>query len=623
MCIRKLQYQGARLHFGCCRQGKFLLLLISLFFMMYFGLSANPDSIVQTYCEQANKYQESRDYDSSLMFLKLAIYFADSTKDEKYKALVYRQMANLYYDLNVFDSARFYYKKVLNIKPQPESMELTSDYIGLSLTYLEHGFTDSALYYINKGRQHWAQHQDSLIYTSLENNTARIYMDKGDFDQALKHFLLALDNANINHDSINLIYVNLNMGTLYQQLGKFDNALDSYLISLEISRLTNNTEGLALAYSIGIIYKEQKDYQTALKYYTMAIPACIELGKFDDVANIYSNMSNVYMLQKKYLDAANILRKSINLSATHGNNRQLGIAYANMGKTKELQGFYDSAIYYLDLSRAVFVELGMRNLESIALRMTSEAYEKDHDYKNALFYHKEYILLADSIRSEKVEKQIAELQLSYETEKKDKENKLLKKDIEFEKGKSHYLLVLALLLTFTGMVSLVLFYFIRKNALTSKQLAESKAAGLEGKLEGQKRELTLGALSLSRNLEFINSLINELRELSGFVSDGGMRPLNNIVKKLGQQQSNSSWKEFEKRFSEIHSNFYSRLLEEYPTLTQSEVKLCAFLKLGMNTKEICSLTFQSVRAVEASRLRLRKKLNITSCENLSMFLQKY
>jgi len=591
--------------------------------MMSDGLSASTDSVVQTYCEQATKYQESRNYDSSLIMLHLAIYFADSIKDEKSKALVYRQMANLYYDLNEFDSARLYYKKLLNIKPQPDGMQLTSDYIGLSLTYLEHGFTDSALYYINKGRQQWAQHQDSIIYTSLENNTARIYMDKGDFDQALKHFLLALDNAILNHDSINLIYVNLNIGTLYQQLGKFDNALDSYLKSLEISRVKNNTEGLALAYSIGIIYKERQDYQTALKYYTMAIPACIEFGKFDDVANIYSNMSNVYMLQKRYLDATNILRKSINLSATHGNNRQLGIAYANMGKTKELQGFYDSAIYYLDLSRTVFVELGMRNLESIALRMTSIAYEKNHDYKNALYYHKEYILLADSIRSEKVEKQIAELQLSYETEKKDKENKLLKKDIEFEKGKSYYLLILALLLTFTGIVSLILFYFIRKNALTRKQLAESKATALEAKLEGQKRELTLGALSLSRNLEFINSLINELSKLSGFVTDGGIRPLNNIVKKLDRQQSNSSWKEFEKRFSEIHSNFYSRLLEEYPTLTQSEVKLCAFLKLGMNTKEICSITFQSVRAVEASRLRLRKKLNIASCDNLSMFLQKY
>ena len=113
MCIRNLQYQRVRLHFGCCMQGKFLLLLISLSFMMSFGLSANPDSIVQTYCEQANKYQESRNYDSSLMFLKLAIYFADSTKDEKSKALVYRQMANLYYDLNEFDSVVYIPNKVV------------------------------------------------------------------------------------------------------------------------------------------------------------------------------------------------------------------------------------------------------------------------------------------------------------------------------------------------------------------------------------------------------------------------------------------------------------------------------------------------------------------------------
>ena len=162
-----------------------------------------------------------------------------------------------------------------------------------------------------------------------------------------------------------------------------------------------------------------------------------------------------------------------------------------------------------------------------------------------------------------------------------------------------------------------------KNAVTKKQLAESEAARLEAELEAQKRELTLGALSVSRNLEFINSLINELKELSDNVNEDGLQSLNNIVKKLTTQQSDSSWKEFEKRFSEIHSDFYSRLINEYPALSQSEVKLSAFLKLGMNTKEICSITFQSIRAVEATRLRLRKKLGLINSDNLSMFFQKY
>lgn len=623
MDISNLQYQSANLQFGCCGRGRFLFLFIPLCFIINVSLNASTYSIAHTYYEQAIMHQENSGCDSSLIFLRQTLYLADSAKDEGSKAMIYGQIARLNFDLKEFDSARHYFKKVLHINEKLECQSITSDYIGLSLTYLEQGFTDSALYYITIGRQFWKQNDDNRVSTSLENNTGRIYMDKGDFDHALKHFFLALENAQLNHDSINLMYIHLNIGTLYQRLGKFDNALDSYLKSLEISRLTKNTEGLALAYSIGIIYKERQDYQTALKYYTMALPACIDLGKFADVANIYSNMSNVYMLQKRYPDAAIILRKSISLSALRGNNRQLGIAYANMGKTKELQGHYDSAIYYLDMSRAVFVELGMRNLESIALRMMSEAYESDHDYKNALYYHKEYILLADSIHSEKVDKQIAELQLNYETEKKDKENSLLKKDIEFEKGKSYYLLLLALLLVFAGIVSFVLFYFIRKNTLTSKHLAESKAASLVAKLEGQKRELTLGALSLSRNLEFINSIIGELKELSDYVSEGGLRSLNNIVRKLGRQQSEKSWKEFEKRFSDIHNDFYSRLIADHPTLTQSEVKLSAFLKLGMNTKEICSITFQSVRAVEASRLRLRKKLNISSGENLSIYLLKY
>ncbi|NQU35633.1 MAG: tetratricopeptide repeat protein, partial [Bacteroidetes bacterium] len=454
-------------------------------------------------------------------------------------------------------------------------------------------------------------------------NTGRIYMDKGEFDSSLKHFLVALTNAQLKHDSVNLMYVNLNIGTLYQRMGKYDEALGSYLKSLAISQLINNTKGMALAYSIGIIYKERGDYQTALHYYTMAIPACKKLGELDDLANIYSNMSNVYMLMKRFDDATNILRKSIAVSDSAGNQRQLGIAYANMGKTKELMHQYDSATYYLNLSLDIFKKSGFLNLESIVLRMISEAYEARGDYKNAFNYHKKHTTIADSIHSEKVEKQIAELRLKYETENKETENNLLKKDIEFEKGKSYYLLVITIILLLSGIISLFLFYFIRKNTITKKQLAESEASRLKAKLESQKRELTLGALSVSRNLEFINSLIDELKELTNYVSEDGLQPLSNIVSKLTHQQSDNGWKEFEKRFSEIHSDFYSRLIIEYPDLTQNEVKLSAFLKLGMNTKEICSITFQSVRAVEAARLRLRKKLSLKNGENLSIFLQSY
>ena len=130
-------------------------------------------------------------------------------------------------------------------------------------------------------------------------------------------------------------------------------------------------------------------------------------------------------------------------------------------------------------------------------------------------------------------------------------------------------------------------------------------------------------ITLENAAFYLDSLIDELKELTNYVSEDGLQPLSNIVSKLTHQQSDNGWKEFEKRFSEIHIDFYSRLINEFPDLTQNEVKLCAFLKLGMNTKEICSITFQSIRAIEAARLRLRKKLGLDNGENLSIFLQSY
>jgi DNA-binding CsgD family transcriptional regulator len=65
-------------------------------------------------------------------------------------------------------------------------------------------------------------------------------------------------------------------------------------------------------------------------------------------------------------------------------------------------------------------------------------------------------------------------------------------------------------------------------------------------------------------------------------------------------------------------------MRDFPTLTLNERRLCAFLKLQMTTKEIASLTGQSIRAVELARTRLRKKLQLTNSEiNLYDFILNY
>lgn len=83
--------------------------------------------------------------------------------------------------------------------------------------------------------------------------------------------------------------------------------------------------------------------------------------------------------------------------------------------------------------------------------------------------------------------------------------------------------------------------------------------------------------------------------------------------------SEDDWKMFLIKFEEKHTGFFKKMKMLYPQLTNSDLRLCACLKLNLETKEIASLMNLSVRAVENSRYRLRKKLNLQPSQNLNEF----
>ena len=86
--------------------------------------------------------------------------------------------------------------------------------------------------------------------------------------------------------------------------------------------------------------------------------------------------------------------------------------------------------------------------------------------------------------------------------------------------------------------------------------------------------------------------------------------------------SKDSWKEFEVRFQQVHTDFYKKLTNKYPYLTSNDLKLCAFLRLNMSTKEISAITFQSYNTLSTARYRLRKKLGLDDHANLVSFLSQ-
>lgn len=81
------------------------------------------------------------------------------------------------------------------------------------------------------------------------------------------------------------------------------------------------------------------------------------------------------------------------------------------------------------------------------------------------------------------------------------------------------------------------------------------------------------------------------------------------------------WEVFEFNFNQVHEEFFNKLKERHPDLTHKDLKVCAYIKMNLSTKEIAPLMNISIRGVETNRYRLRKKLDLENDNSLVDYLQ--
>ncbi len=142
-------------------------------------------------------------------------------------------------------------------------------------------------------------------------------------------------------------------------------------------------------------------------------------------------------------------------------------------------------------------------------------------------------------------------------------------------------------------------------------------------IENKNREIAENALMLIRNNKFNIQIIKKLKELHENLSeidDETENLFEFIINSINEKVKQDSWQKFELIIKSNNNDFTENLLKKFPKLTTSEIKLCTFLKLGMNTKEIASVLFQSHDSIKVARSRLRKKLNLKPEQNLTAYL---
>lgn len=148
---------------------------------------------------------------------------------------------------------------------------------------------------------------------------------------------------------------------------------------------------------------------------------------------------------------------------------------------------------------------------------------------------------------------------------------------------------------------------------------------LEGVVEKKNAELLTQTSSVIQRNELIIKIKNELEEYYKKQNNKTLAPLFNKVENLLNENMNNDedWKMFLINFEQKHTNFFKKLKEIYPQLTANDLKLCACLRLNLDSKDIASLMNVSVRAVENSRSRLRKKLDVQPQQQLNEFFLQF
>lgn len=153
-----------------------------------------------------------------------------------------------------------------------------------------------------------------------------------------------------------------------------------------------------------------------------------------------------------------------------------------------------------------------------------------------------------------------------------------------------------------------------------KKLNEIQKNQHQQALKSKTKELANTAMEMTKKNEMLMKLKEELNYFKSEIINKSRysKLLSGIDKHL---KDSKDWELFESNFNEIHDSFFKELHKLHPDkLTSKDLKLCAYLKMNLSSKEIAPLMAISIRGVEIHRYRLRKKLELSTDQNMNEYL---
>ena len=154
-----------------------------------------------------------------------------------------------------------------------------------------------------------------------------------------------------------------------------------------------------------------------------------------------------------------------------------------------------------------------------------------------------------------------------------------------------------------------------KELENKQQISNFKNESLQQDIENKNRELAISTMSLIKKNEFLGNVKDELKKINV------NKNLNSVIKLIDKNiNNNNDWELFEEAFNNADKDFLKKVKSMHNSLTSNDLRLCAYLRLNLSSKEIAPLLNISVRSVEVKRYRLRKKMNLDHDTGLTNYI---
>jgi two-component system, NarL family, sensor histidine kinase UhpB len=417
------------------------------------------------FCFQIGESQNQRELDSLLNEMKnvredtvqaellnhLASYytFSDPQKSFEYSSKVlilsqklnakkqivqsYQNLSTYYAGAGKFDTARAYIMKSIPLIEELGNKIYLGDAYG-NLSNVAYYMNDyaGAFSYSEKALQLAIDMKDSTKIAWWLNTMGLNHRDiTADYNEALNFLFRALTinrERGIKGGMGSDLY---SIGSIYFLTRNVDKALEYTDEALRVSKEVNDVQRMGESLSqLGDIYFFKKDFIKAQEYYTEALHSTENTYFFGPGIQSNSGLAKINLESGKFEVALEYLNKALQIAEQTGDKGAVGSVYGHFSDAFMRVKNYQTANEYLLKNLAIGKETGKLDLQKDTYHKLADNNQRWGNYKAAYAYLVDYIKLNDSIVGEQVLKKTAELQVRFETEKKEKEIALLNKDKE-------------------------------------------------------------------------------------------------------------------------------------------------------------------------------------------------